>query len=107
MNKLSKGRHISSALRSRRSSQLIDITGNKMSMLYEAYTEPEPHFAQILKADAITPIEVYPKAENKHPNAVWDNAQTGVTRNGNKVEVKMIAIRSRFVPDRIEVQAGR
>ena len=32
--------------------------------------------------------------------------QTGVTRNGNKVEVKMVAIRSRFVPDKIEVKAG-
>ena len=38
-----------------------------MAMLYEAFTEPEPHFAQILKADAITPIEVYPKAENHDP----------------------------------------
>ena len=29
-----------------------------------------------------------------------------MTRNGNKVEVKMVAIRSRFVPDRIDVKAG-
>ena len=42
-------------------------------MVAEAYTEPEPHFAQILKVDAIEPIEVYPKAENKHPHAVWDD----------------------------------
>ena len=53
MNKLSKGRHISVGPSQPESSQLIDITGNKMAMLYEAYTEPEPHFAQILKADAI------------------------------------------------------
>ncbi len=72
MNKLSKGRHISVGPSQPESSQLIDITGNKMEMLYEAYTEPEPHFAQILKADAIKPIEVYPKAENTNPNAVWD-----------------------------------
>jgi nitrous-oxide reductase len=106
MNKLSKGRHISVGPSQPESSQLIDITGNKMAMLYEAYTEPEPHFAQILKADAIAPIEVYPKAENKDPNAVWDAAQAGVTRSGNKVDVKMVAIRSRFVPDRIDVRAG-
>ena len=72
MNKLSKGRHLSVGPSQPESSQLIDITGQKMAMLYEAYTEPEPHFAQILKADAIAPIEVYPKAENQHPNAVWD-----------------------------------
>jgi nitrous-oxide reductase len=37
---------------------------------------------------------------------VWDAAQAGVTRSGNKVEVKMVAIRSRFIPDRIDVRAG-
>jgi nitrous-oxide reductase len=77
-----------------------------MSMLYEAYTEPEPHFAQILKADAIAPIEVYPKAENTNPHAIWEASQAGVTRSGNKVSVKMVAIRSRFVPDKIEVNVG-
>jgi nitrous-oxide reductase len=106
MNKLSKGRHVSVGPSQPESSQLIDISGSKMSMLYEAYTEPEPHFAQILKADAIAPIEVYPKAENHHPKAVWEAAQTSVTRSGNKVEVKMVAIRSRFIPDRIDVRAG-
>ncbi len=106
MNKLSKGRHLDVGPSQPESSQLIDITGNKMTMLYEAYTEPEPHFAQILKADAISPIEVYPKAENTNPNAVWEASQAGVTRSGNKVEVKMVAIRSRFVPDKIEVKAG-
>lgn len=106
MNKLSKGRHLGVGPSQPESSQLIDISGNKMTMLYEAYTEPEPHFAQILKADAISPIEVYPKAENTNPNAVWEASQAGITRNGNKVTVKMVAIRSRFVPDQIEVKAG-
>ncbi|MGV3519058.1 Sec-dependent nitrous-oxide reductase [Luteitalea sp.] len=106
MNKLSKGRHLSVGPSQPESSQLIDISGNKMSMLYEAYTEPEPHFAQILKADAIAPIEVYPKAENTNPHAVWEASQAGVTRSGNKVSVKMVAIRSRFVPDKIEVNVG-
>ncbi len=106
MNKLSKGRHLCVGPSQPESSQLIDISGNKMTMLYEAYTEPEPHFAQILKADAISPIEVYPKAENTNPNAVWEASQAGITRNGNKVTVKMVAIRSRFVPDKIDVKAG-
>ncbi len=106
MNKLSKGRHLSVGPSQPESSQLIDISGSKMTMLYEAYTEPEPHFAQILKADAIAPIEVYPKAENTNPQAVWEASQAGVTRSGNKVSVKMVAIRSRFVPDKIEVNVG-
>ncbi|MBX7122436.1 MAG: Sec-dependent nitrous-oxide reductase [Opitutaceae bacterium] len=106
MNKLSKGRHISVGPSQPESSQLIDVTGDKMTMLYETFTEPEPHFAQIIRADTIKAIEVYPKAENKHPHAVWDAKDTGVVRKGNQVEVKMIAIRSRFIPDRIDAREG-
>ena len=106
MNKLSKGRHVSVGPSQPESSQLIDITNPKMTMLYEAFTEPEPHFAQILKVDRIKPIEVYPKAENTNPNAVWSPDQATLTRTGNKVEVKMIAIRSRFVPDKLDVRVG-
>ena len=106
MNKMSKGRHMSVGPSQPEDSQLIDITGAKMEMLYETFTEPEPHFAQILKADAIKPIEVYPKAENTDPNAVWDAKDAGVTRHGNVVEVKMIAIRSHFTPDKIEANEG-
>jgi nitrous-oxide reductase len=106
MNKLSKGRHISVGPSQPESSQLIDVTGRKMEMIYEAFTEPEPHFAQILKVDAIKPIEVYPKNQNTDANAVWDVKDTGVKRSGKTVEVKMIAIRSRFQPDRIDAQVG-
>ncbi len=105
-NKLSKGRHLSSGPTQPESSQLIDISGEKMEMLYETFTDPEPHFMQILKADAIQPIEVYPRAENKHPNAVWAAEDTGVTRNGTTVEAKVMAIRSRFIPEKIEAQEG-
>jgi nitrous-oxide reductase len=106
MNKLSKGRHINVGPSQPESSQLIDITGEKMKMVAEAYTEPEPHFAQIIAVKDLQPIEVYPKAENKNPDAVWDMAQTGVTRDGNNVKAKIIAVRSRFVPDRIDAQVG-
>lgn len=106
MNKLSKGRHLSVGPSQPEDSQLIDVSGEKMKMVYEAFTEPEPHFAQILKADKIQPVEVYPKEENKDPNAVWDAAQTGQTRNGNEVVAKVIAIRSRFTPDRIDARVG-
>src|SRR5438067_12922694 len=51
-------------------------------------------------------IEAYPKEENKDPNQVWDAKDTGVTRSGNNVTAKVIAIRSRFTPDRIDAQVG-
>ncbi|KAF0093242.1 MAG: nitrous-oxide reductase [Puniceicoccaceae bacterium 5H] len=106
MNKLSKGRHLSVGPSQPESSQLISLKGDKMEMVYEAYTEPEPHFAQIIKADTLQPIEVYPKAENKDPNAVWSLDEAEVERKGDVVEAKVVAVRSRFGPDRIEAKVG-
>jgi len=106
MNKLSAGRHINVGPAQPESSQLIDISGEKMKMVAESYTEPEPHFAQILKVTDVQPAEVYPKDENKDPNAIWEKAQSGVTRNGNQVDAKLMAIRSRYNPDRIDAQVG-
>jgi len=106
MNKLSKGRHVVVGPSQPESSQLIDISGEKMRMVAEAYTEPEPHFAQILAVKDAKPIEVYPKAESKDPNAVWDMAETGVAREGNAVTAKVISVRSRFVPERIDARVG-
>ncbi len=106
LNKLSHGRHLSVGPSQPESSQLLDITEEKMKLLYDAFTEPEPHYAQIIKADKIKPIEVYPKEENKHAMAIWDVKDAGVTRSGKKVLVKMIAVRSTFTPTSFEVQAG-
>ncbi|MCC7123735.1 MAG: Sec-dependent nitrous-oxide reductase [Acidobacteria bacterium] len=106
LNKLSHGRHLSVGPSQPESSQLVDITEEKMKLLYDAFTEPEPHYAQIIKADKVKPIEVYPKEENHHPLAIWDVNQAGVTRQGNRVTVKMVAVRSTLTPTEFEVQAG-
>jgi nitrous-oxide reductase len=88
------------------SSQLINISGEKMKLLYDAFTEPEPHYAQIIKTDKLKPIEVYPKEENKNPNAIWDVKDAKVERSGNNVTVKLVAVRSSFEPNKIEVNQG-
>jgi nitrous-oxide reductase len=110
MNKMSKGRSIKTGPSIPESSQLIDITGEgKMRMVYEAYTEPEPHFAQLVHKDVLkNTIEFYPKAESHDPNAIWAAADAKVTRNAAKrtVEGKVFAIRSYFEPGRIQVQEG-
>jgi nitrous-oxide reductase len=108
MNKMSKGRHLNVGPSIPESSQLIDISGTKMSMTYEAYTEPEPHFAQLVRASLIKPIEFYPKAESTDPNAVWQPSEASVTRNAatRTVEAKVLAIRSYFTPSRLQVQEG-
>jgi len=106
LNKLSHGRHLNVGPSQPESSQLLDITEEKMKLLYDAFTEPEPHYAQIIKADKIHPIEVYPKEDNKHPQAVWDVKDAGVTRNGKKVLVKMVAVRSTLTPTSFEINEG-
>ena len=103
LNKLSHGTHLSVGPSQPESSQLIDISGEKMKLLYNAFTEPEPHYAQIIKADKIKPIEVYAKTDNKDPNAIWDVKDAKVQRSGNDVKVWMTAVRSNFEPNHFEV----
>jgi len=106
LNKLSHGRHLSVGPSQPESSQLIDISGEKMRLLYDAFTEPEPHYAQIIRASKLKPIEVYPKEENRNPNAIWSADQASIQRSGNSVTVKMVAVRSYFAPHAIEVNQG-
>jgi nitrous-oxide reductase len=106
LNKLSHGRHLSVGPSQPESSQLVDISEEKMKLVLDAFTEPEPHYAQMIKADKVHPIEVYPKEENKHPYAIWDVKDAGVSRTGNKVLVKMVAVRSTFTPTDFEVKEG-
>jgi nitrous-oxide reductase len=106
LNKLSYGRHLNVGPSQPEASQLIDISSEKLKLLADAFTEPEPHYAQIIKSDKLRPIEVYPKEENKHPLAIWDVKDAGVTRQGNRVTVKMVAVRSTFTPESFEVTEG-
>jgi nitrous-oxide reductase len=106
LNKLSHGRHLSVGPSQPESSQLVDISEEKMKLLYDAFTEPEPHYAQMIKADKLHPIEVYPKEENHHPLAVWDVKDAGVTRQGDKVTVKAVLVRSTITPTSVEVKQG-
>jgi nitrous-oxide reductase len=106
LNKLSHGRHLSVGPSQPESSQLVDISEEKMKLLVDAFTEPEPHYAQIVKADKIHPIEVYPKEENHHPLAIWDVKDAGITRTGGKAIVKAVLVRSTITPQAIEVNQG-
>jgi nitrous-oxide reductase len=110
MNKMSKGRSIKTGPSIPESSQLIDITGGgKMKMVYEAYTEPEPHFAQLIHKDVLrNTIEYYPKAESHHKHAIWAASDAKITRNAatRTVEGTVFAIRTYFEPGRVQVQEG-
>ncbi|MBL8097476.1 MAG: Sec-dependent nitrous-oxide reductase [Anaerolineales bacterium] len=95
--------------------QLIDIgnTGEHMRVLYDLPIGiGEPHYAQIIKADKLKALEVYPEVGwnpdtwSVDPNAVLDAKDARVERNGNNVEIWMTVIRSHFTPERIEINQG-
>ncbi len=110
LNKLSKGRHLSVGPSIPESAQLIDISGDKMKLLYDAFTEPEPHYAVMIKADKLDPIEVYKKGDprwaHEQKNAIWTPEEAKIVRKGKTVEVWMLAVRSFFTPDVIRVNKG-
>jgi nitrous-oxide reductase len=106
LNKLSHGRHLSVGPSQPESSQLVDISEEKMKLIYDAFTEPEPHYAQMIEAKKLHPIEVYPKDENKDPLAIWDVKDAGVTRQGTNVLAKVVLVRSTITPTAIEVNQG-
>lgn len=106
MNKQSVGRHISTGPQNPETSQLIDITGEKMVMVAESFTDKEPHFAQIIPVSKIKPVRIYRRSENKHPHQVWSEEEAFVKRDGNVVDVGMQAQRSFFAPSNLEFRHG-
>lgn len=93
--------------------QLIDLTGDKMRLLYDLPIGlGEPHYAQMIAADKIKPMEFYsPVGINQvtheaDPNAVTDEKKARVERNDDTVDVYMTATRSHYTPDTIRVKQG-
>lgn len=104
LNKITKDRYLPTGPELTQSAQLYSIDGEKMELLLDFPTIGEPHYAQALPADLIKDkqVKIYKIEENTHPYAAKGEKETGVTRNGKEVHVKMTSIRSHFSPDNIE-----
>ena len=104
MNKITKDRYLLTGPELNQSAQLIDITGEKMKILYDFPTVGEPHYAQGLPADLVMnhQVKVFKLEDNKHPYACLNEKDARVERKGNEVHVYMTSVRSHFVPDNIE-----
>jgi nitrous-oxide reductase len=92
--------------------QLVDITSNPMQLLYDMPVPiGEPHYAQIIKADKLAPIDIYtpvgtdPITNAKAADAV-EATQERVERRPDGVHVYMTAVRSHFTPDIVRVKEG-
>lgn len=105
LNKLAKDKFLSVGPSHPECMQLIDLTTPKMKVLFDNPVDPEPHFAQMIKADKIKTFEVYPKDESQ-PGAVYTKEDARVEKNGNQVTVYMNSFRSRYYPDVVEVDQG-
>lgn len=92
--------------------QLLDITGEKMQLLYDMPIGiGEPHYVQMVKVDKLKPLRVYPEigyspsTMSKDPDAALPG-QERIERKGDTVDVWMTAIRSHFNPEHIKLKEG-
>lgn len=93
--------------------QLIDLKGGLGPMELVAdmpIPDAEPHYAQIIKADKLKPIDLYEPGTDvltmQRSEFAVEAGQEKVERNGNTVEIWATAIRSHFTPDIIRVKQG-
>jgi nitrous-oxide reductase len=92
--------------------QLIDISGDKMQLLYDLPIPlGEPHYAQIVSADKIQSEDTYtPTGVDPITGQLATYAAEGgkerIDRQGNDVHVYMTAVRSHLTPDIVRVRQG-
>jgi nitrous-oxide reductase len=102
-NKFSKDRFLPVGPLHSETEQLIDITGDKMVIVSDHTAYPEPHDAIIMRRDIVKTRQIYNMDD--FPNKVTaDNA--GITRNGNKVHVRLMSQAPAFSMPVIKVKKG-
>ena len=106
LDKLSKDRYLSVGPTHPEAAQLIDLRGPKMELLYDFPTYLEPHYAQMIKAEKLKPISIYPLAENNKPGAIKKADEVRVERKGGRVDVYGLVVRTHFTPDIVRVNEG-
>lgn len=91
--------------------QLLDIAAPKMQLLYDLPIPlGEPHYAQMIRASLLKPIDTYPVGTDatKHELSKFavEPKKERIVREADGVHVYMTAIRSHFTPDIVRVKQG-
>ena len=92
--------------------QLIGIDNDEMQLLYDMPLPlGEPHYAQMIKADKLAPIDIYKPAgmdvvTDEHSEFAVKAKEERIERKPDGVHVYMTAVRSHFTPDIIRVKKG-
>jgi nitrous-oxide reductase len=104
LNKITKDRYLPTGPELAHAAQLIDISGEKMTLLLDFPTMGEPHYAQGIAADILmkNQTKMFPIEGNTHPHATRSEGEARVERKGKEVHIYMTTIRTHFVPDNIE-----
>jgi nitrous-oxide reductase len=114
LNKWSIDRHLTVGPLHPQNFQLIDLKGGNGGPMEMIADMPigfgEPHYVQIIKADKLKALDIYPEGTDPITMERGENAivagEERTERNGNVVEVWMSAQRSHFTPDIIRVREG-
>ncbi|MCC6708455.1 MAG: nitrous-oxide reductase [Gammaproteobacteria bacterium] len=102
--KFSKDRYLPVGPLHPENEQLIDISGDKMVLVSDHPVRPEPHDFIIFKRELLQPKQVY--NIDDFPLAVKDPKDTGVTRDGKKVTVRIASQAPAFTPREFKVKVG-
>ncbi|MGH7972678.1 MAG: TAT-dependent nitrous-oxide reductase [Limisphaerales bacterium] len=103
LNKLSKGMFLPVGPAMPESQELIDISGEKMRVVAAFPSLPEPHDAVMVHRKVLEDYVV--QTYEPQPAAV-KLGEEKIVRDGNKVDVYMTCIRSKFMPEQFEVHQG-
>lgn len=84
--------------------QIIDISGEKMVLIADHPVRPEPHDFIILRRELLTPRQVYRMED--FPLATTSPGDAGVTREGNKVTVRIVSYAPAYEPREFKLKVG-
>jgi len=104
LNKLSKDQFLPVGPTMPESQELIDISGEKMTMLSTFPSEPEPHDAVFMLAKDLIPHVI--QTEELTPDAVPEGGSRVERVGPNEVHVYMTAIRSKYGLNDFTVKQG-